>query len=216
MSSDPVHVAWSAEGSPAPVAGGRRSVGRCARCATREELETVSRVVSDRFTGYGDWADPSGKGLCASCAWAYRDPRLRTSAHVVRRHPTGLEFLDHAALGDLLQAPVTSNAAVVVLLGVGRKHALPSAQFGQVCLDGVPLTWSQADVDRLAAMARLRRAGVSYVALSESAPPWRVISDRAPQERQEIMRLWGELDPWRAARPWFDLGVTATTGAAGR
>lgn len=216
MTSDPVHVAWQAEGTPAPARGGRRPIARCARCTTSNELEAVSRVVSDRFTGYGDWADPSGKGLCASCAWAYRDPRLRASAHVVRQGPPRLEFLGYTALAQLLEAPVAGDIAVVVLLGAGRKHALPSARFGQVCVDGILLSWSQSDVARLAVMTQLRRAGVSYVALGETAPPWRVISDRTPEERQQIMQLWGELDPWREARPWFDLGVTATTGAAGR
>lgn len=213
MTSDPVRAAWEAEGSPGPPAGGRRRVGSCARCTTRDDLETASRVVSDRFTGYDTWADPSGFGLCPSCAWAYRDRRLRSSAHVVEREPSSLRFVDYAQLREVLRWPLAPNTAVVVLLGAARKHALPSARFGHVCVDGVLVSWSAADVDRLAAMEKLRRSGVSYLALGERTPPWDVISKSSPADRQRLLELWPRLDPWREARPWFDLGVTATTFA---
>lgn len=214
MTSDPVHVAWMTEGCPLPPPGGRRSTGPCARCSAIDELETASRVVSDRFTGWDTWANPSGTGLCPACAWAYREPELRKSSSVVRREPPGIEFVDFTGLRQVLDAPVPSGVAVVVTLSVGRKHVLPSAVFGRVCVDGLVISWSGEDVERLAAMEALRLAGVSYLALAEPAPPWKVIAATPAAERGRLLTLWALLDPWRQARPWFDLGVTATTFAA--
>ena len=216
MTSDPVRAAWAAAGHPAPPPGGRRSAGRCARCSTVDELETTSRVVSDRFTGWDSWADPSGTGLCPACAWAYREPQLRKSSSVVRRDPPGIEFVDLTGLRKALAAPVPAGVAVVATLNVGRKHVLPSAEFGRVCVDGVVISWSDEDVKRLAIMEELRRAGVSYLALAEPAPPWKVIAALPAAGRARLLELWDRLDPWRQARPWFDLGVSATTFAAKR
>lgn len=216
MTSDPVRAAWAAAGHPAPPPGGRRSAGPCARCSTVDELETTSRVVSDRFTGWDSWADPSGTGLCPACAWAYREPQLRKSSIVVRRDPPGIEFVDLTGLRKALAAPVPAGVAVVATLNVGRKHVLPSAEFGRVCVDGVVISWSDEDVKRLAIMEELRRAGVSYLALAEPAPPWKVIAALPAAGRARLLELWDRLDPWRQARPWFDLGVSATTFAAKR
>ena len=216
MTSDPVRAAWAAVGHPAPPPGGRRSAGRCARCSTVDELETTSRVVSDRFTGWDSWADPSGTGLCPACAWAYREPQLRKSSSVVRRDPPGIEFVDLTGLRKALAAPVPAGVAVVATLNVGRKHVLPSADFGRVSVDGVVISWSDQDVKRLAIMEELRRAGVSYLALAEPAPPWKVIAALPTAGRARLLELWDQLDPWRQARPWFDLGVSATTFAAKR
>lgn len=212
---DPLEVAWVAAGRPRPACSGPGGgfSGVCARCgAEGEELVPTSRVVSDRFTDYDQWADPSGAGLCPACTWAYREARVRAEAHSVSRVPAALTFLTAAALGQLLCRPVEPDVAVAVPLRPGRKHVLPAAAFGRVCVDGTLLSWSTADCERLDAMSQLRAAGVSTRALAQTSPPWPVVRGLGLEARDLLLRRWAALDPWRRAAPWFDLGVAATKG----
>jgi hypothetical protein len=194
---------------PAPILAAAHQ-GACARCATSSsELSATRTVVSKTFTGFDGWADPSGPGLCPACTWAYRTPALRQVPHEVTTDPS-CRPLTRPRLRALLAHPLPTTTAVVVPLRPGRKHLLATAQWGRVTTDDATLTWTSADTDRLAVMARLRAQGFGPRMLLAAAPTWPVLVKLAPRQRLLTQQQWPLLAPWRRARPWFDLAVHAS------
>lgn len=184
--------------------------GPCARCATpSSDLATTRTVVSKSFTGYDGWADPSGRGLCPPCTWAYRTPALRQVPHEITTHPS-CRALTRPRLRTLLAHPVPTTTALVVPLRPGRKHLLPTAQWGRVTTDDATLTWTTADAARLAVMAALRAQGFGPRMLLAPAPAWPVLAKLTPAQRLSTQQHWSQLAPWRRARPWFDLAIHAS------
>lgn len=206
---DPVSAAWRAAGSPPPPAPTR--AGLCARCLASDQLTLTSKVVSDNFTGYDDWLNPQAYGLCPSCSWAYTFTALRAKPHLVHREPPALTPLDPAQLHQALQQPPTLDTTITVPSRAGRKHVLPLARWGRVQLDDTAITWTSADVDRLAILTTLRQRGISATALAQNVPSWLVLRTVADTERAELLEQWTELNPWRASRPWLQLALLATT-----
>lgn len=90
---DPLAVGWAASGQPvSDDAGGS---GRCARCvATTAAPTPVGKVVSNKFTGATDWADPQGSGLCPACTWGYRTLELRRQILLVDLASGGMSRLE--------------------------------------------------------------------------------------------------------------------------
>lgn len=207
-SRDPVAVAWSAlEGPLSTQVAGR---GICARCASPDQdLVAVTAVLSRGFTSIEQWRHPSGWGLCQPCAWSYATTELRRHPHLVRLHPPALQALSPLELGQLLTGPVKVDVAVTVPSRPGRKHVLPSAQWGRVTLDETPLTWTRADTVRLAALLRLRQAGAASAALTRPAPPWALIR-ASRQVRENVITDWEILTPWRERPQWLTLALLAT------
>jgi len=194
---------------PAPT-GSCTDPGTCARCATASsELATTRTVVSKTFTGFDGWADPSSGGLCPPCTWAYRTPVLRQVPHEITTHPS-CRALTRPRLRALLAHPVPTTTALVVPLRPGRKHLLPTAQWGRVTTDDATLTWTDADADRLGVMATLRAQGFGPRMLLAPAPAWPVLVKLPPRQRLLTQQDWSLLTPWRRARPWFDLAVHAS------
>lgn len=171
----------------------------------------MGEVVSNKFTGIADWADPRGSGLCPACAWGYRTVELRRQMLLVDRAHTAVAVLEPAQLYELLSAPVDLRADQAVSLPLaGRKHVLPAAQWGRVCVDGTPIPWTAQDADRLTRVAALRAAGVAAVRLTEDAPPWPVVRSADPAGRVEILEHWQALQPWRRRRLWLDVAIAVT------
>ena len=184
--------------------------GTCARCASpSSELTTTRTVVSKTFTGFDGWTDPSGRGLCPPCTWAYRTPALRQVPHEITTHPT-FQALTRPLLLAVLSHPLPTTTAVVVPLRPGRKHLLPTAQWGRVTTDDATLTWTTDDATRLAAMATLRTQGFGPRMLLAPAPAWLVLTKLNPRQRMLTQQHWAQLAPWRRARPWFDLAIHAS------
>lgn len=189
------------------------AAGPCARCAnTSPELTPTRNVVSKSFTGFDGWAHPTGPGLCPPCTWAYRTPSLRQVAHEITTHPS-CRALTRARLRALLAHPVPPTTALVVPLRPGRKHLLPTAQWGRVTTDDASLIWTTTDATRLEAMAALRTQGFGPRMLLAPIPAWPVLTKLSPRQRLRAQQHWAQLTPWRRARPWFDLAIHATTAS---
>lgn len=206
---DPVAVAWSASACPGSDDAGE--IGRCARCLTTAALTPVAAVVSNKFTGITDWSDPRGSGLCPACTWAYRTTTLRRQMLLVDRTHSQLTELEPAQLYALLSTPEPLGAHLAASLPLaGRKHVLPAAQWGRICVDGTTIPWSAQDAGRLVRVAALRSAGVAAARLAEDAPPWSAVRSAAPTDRLLIMEHWQALEPWRRRRLWLDVAIAVT------
>lgn len=202
-------MAWAALGCSQPADAGES--GRCARCLTTAALTPVGLVVSNKFTGAADWADPQGSGLCPACTWGYRTVELRRRMLLVDRTRVRARRLEPAQLYSILRTPddLGADQALSVPLA-GRKHVLPAAQWGRVCVDGTPIPWTAQDADRLTRVAALRAAGVAAARLGEDAPPWPVVRSADPAGRVEILEHWQALQPWRRRRLWLDVAIAVT------
>nr|WP_172682053.1 hypothetical protein [Rhodococcus erythropolis] len=114
-------------------------------------------------------------------------------------------------LGARLQKPLTSAHALVVPVGMRRKHLLPHARWGEISVDDISLSWTKHDVHTLAAMRRLRADGFGERMLAASAPQFAMMR-RLPAARWTgLLGDWAELDRWRAAPPWWELGLRASS-----
>lgn len=209
---DPVNLAWESAGSPLPE--DLADVGRCARCLAETALVPAAQVVSNKFTGRPDWADPHGHGLCPACTWAYRTLELR-------RRPMLVDSREHLATqlepGDLYQllaaGPLPQHLAIALPLG-GRKHVLPQATWGRICADGALIPWSREDSGRLVVVADLRAAGVPATKLAHDAPPWSVARSMPPGEIAALLERWQAVEPWRRRKLWLDVAVAVTHPAS--
>ena len=125
--------------------------------------------------------------------------------------------LTPAALLDVLSAPLTTRSAVVLPLHRNRKHVLPEARWGRLCVDDATLNWTAGDADRLQAMTRLRALGFSTTAMTRPAPPFTVLRQLPTSTYAAVITWWDELRPWRPNTPWFAAVpvLPPLTGAAG-
>lgn len=182
----------------------------CARCRTHTSVMVPIRgAVSGRFTAYRSWTNMTGARLCAACAWAYRTPQLRRMAHRITRRPDTITAVSAAELFAALCDPIDADTAFTVPTA-GRKHLLPDAQWGRIYVDETAVSFTADDRRSLVAMARLRGAGFSEPALFASEPSYRVLAI-VPHERwEDIFDDWMTLDLWRAADPWWQIGIRAT------
>lgn len=210
---DVVAAPWRAAGAPTlplPVS----TQGPCARGGQRQQLGAMCRVVSDSFTGYDEWFEPNGFGLCPACVWGYRCRRLREIAHLVTARSVSERTLPQ--VGRLLNEPVAAGVALVVPLRAGRQHLLPRAKWGTVTTEHGCLPWSAIDSYRLGVLRRLRAAGFGSRMFVEDVPPWSVLRRMTPARPQEVLSDWSVLDPWQASPAWLELAVLVTVpGAVG-
>ncbi len=206
-------TAWRAAG--APLRDDIAIAGRCARCGRPAELSPARKVISKSFTGYDDWVDPSGPGLCATCCWAYSTDTLRLSAHLVTADPIALVELPRFEVGKRLQqGALTPGCAVVVPLRPGRKHVMQAAEWGRVTIEDTQLPWSGDDAARLRTVAQLREMGFGSRMLAAAAPAFAQLR-RLPEEQwPQVMAWWSELAPWRTPdSPWLALALHVTVPA---
>lgn len=165
-------------------------------------------AVSRGFTGRSSWVVPGGAWLCRVCAWVYRDERVRRHPMVIRRNAGTARILPGAGARELLRAGLPQDVAVTVPR-TGRKHLLPSAEWGRIFFDDVALPWSAGDAARLAVLEELRAAGAGEADLRRSTPPWPLLRD-AGGRRAAVMASWTQLDPWRERLPWLEVALVVT------
>lgn len=207
---DVLHAAWIAAGEP-HIAGDRAGVGRCGRCAAADTtLLPAASAVSKVFTAWDQWRNPNAPGLCNACTWGYRHSPLRTHVHLVTTEPR-LACLSSAEVYHALAVPLPPDTAVILPLRPGRKHLLPQAQWGRVNVDDAALSWTSADVERLAAVRRLRRHGVGSRMLTEAAPPFGVMRRVGPPQHAALLADWDLLAPWRRRPLWLNVALRCTT-----
>lgn len=187
--------------------------GTCSRCGIDAELVPVRSAVSKAFTGFDGWSNPSGGGLCQACAWSYSTPGLRRAVHLVRRRPPGLESLTKPRARALLcRGRLDPATTVVIPLRPGRKHLLPTAEWGQVCVDDARLPWTDHHAHLLDLVGQLRELGFGSRMLTEPAPAFQVMR-ALPRDRWGwVLQSWNALAVWRSPdNPWLPLAVHLTT-----
>lgn len=204
-------AAWSGSGTSARNLGAGE--GACARCARSGAVVPVRAAISKTFTGFDDWDDPSGPGLCPACAWGYTAPALRSVPHLVGRDPASLQRLDRPRAGELLSSGgLSPDLALIVPLRPGRKHLLPTAVWGRISVDDARLTWRKRDAELLALVLQLRGVGFGSRMLGEPAAPFRVLRTLPPGRWSWVLWAWDELACWRAPdSPWLTLALHLTT-----
>lgn len=204
-------AAWTANGSPlvAPSIG----EGRCARCTDAGGLVATRSAISKAFTAFDDWNDPSGPGICQACAWMYSTPALRRQPQEITREPSAWRVLERCEAGALLRAgPLPPDTALVVPLRPGRKHLLPRAAWGRVCVDDAQLVWHRHQAELLRLVFRLRGSGFGTRMLTEPAPPFQTLRALPPDRWSRVLDDWQELAVWRTAdNPWMSLALHITT-----
>ena len=203
-------TAWQAAG--APLRNDIALAGLCARCGRSAELTPARKAVSKSFTGYEDWVDPSGHGLCPTCCWAYSTDALRLSAHLVTSDPIALVALTRTEVGERLRhGALAAGYALVVPLRPGRKHLMPSAAWGRVTIDAAQLPWTTADAARLRTVARLRDLGFGTRMLAEAAPAFTQLRRLPYEQWPQVLAWWSELTQWRTPdSPWLALALHVT------
>lgn len=204
--------AWIGAGRPARPAN-QGGGGACSRCGRAGELVPVRSAISKAFTAFDGWSNPNGAGLCQACAWSYATPRLRSAIHLIHRHPAKLEPLTKPQARSLLgRGRLDPAAAVVIPLRPGRKHLLPTAEWGQVCVDDARLPWTDQHAQLLDLVEKLRELGFGSRMLTEPAPPFQVMR-ALPRDRWAwVLQAWEALAVWRPPdNPWLPLAVHLTT-----
>ncbi len=203
-------TAWRAAG--APLRSDIALAAICARCGRSAELTPARHAVSKSFTGYEDWVDPSGHGLCPTCCWAYSTESLRLRAHLVTADPISLAALTKTEVVEHLQrGALEAGYAVIVPLRPGRKHLMPAAVWGRVTIEDAQLSWSAADATRLTTVAKLRSLGFGTRMIAAPAPAYSTLRRLPAQDWAQVISWWGELDPWRTVdSPWLALALHVT------
>lgn len=200
---DPVRVSWASmevlSQPESPVA----LQGTCARCGDRAPLKAIKTVVSHNFTGWDD-IDPSADGLCAACAWALTDPALRTTPLIITRDMAAFATRDQ--LIALLGAPLSVSTAITYPL-TGRKHLLPSAEWGAVATDTGVLPWELHESDFFQITLALGRLGASTYELRQVAPPLHLMTRGI-----DLTDMWEAMRRWSSA-PHFAF-VTKLCGSS--
>ncbi len=142
---DVLTMAWHAAGAPDVELPTRE--GLCARCGAGGALIATAAIVSCSFTAYNGWSDPTRP------ASAHRMPGL-PEPPAARHRPPG--HPGRPTVGtDPQRGRRTSQAAH------GPRPGAPGAHrgVGRVTIEDAHLSWSAADVDRLAAFRRDERMG---------------------------------------------------------
>jgi hypothetical protein len=205
---DVLHAAWRGRGMPTP-AGLTFAAGRCARCDTSRPVTPAGDVVSAKWTGWSSWRTAVNPALCAACSWAYRTLELRAGAFLITDEPS-MTALTPDALLDALAGPLSPCRSVVLPLHRNRKHVLPEARWGRLCVDDTTLEWTAADADRLRTMNRLRRLGFSTSSMTRPAPPFSVLRKQTSGSYADVLRWWDQLRPWRPDTPWLAAAALVT------
>lgn len=205
---DVLHAAWQGSGCPTPP-GLVFTAGHCARCETTGPVTPAGEVVSAKWTGWSSWRTAVNPVLCRACSWGYRTAELRAGAFLITSQPT-MTALPASELLAILTTPLRFDWAVVLPLHRNRKHVLPEARWGRLCVDDAALEWTAADADRLQTMHRLRGLGFSTTSMARPAPPFPVLRKHAPGRYPDILRWWAEMAPWRPGTPWFAAAALVT------
>ena len=193
--SDPLKIAWEFLGFNWPDTSDKSNVNQCGRCQIIAPLTLFKEIISNNFTGWGT-IDPSAVGLCESCTWGYRDPQLRSRSVIVSSEGDAL-FATPDYLRTLLSASLSPDIAISVPYA-GKKHLLPSAEWGMVVSDDGPLSWRSTEAELISILVKLRNLGIYESEFMEPAPPYRAVA--ALSFDTDVMI--GLLESWEQLRYW--------------
>lgn len=205
---DPLRIAWSNLGMDWLSTSDKNNVDRCGRCQLIESLTAYKDIISNNFTGWGA-IDPSANGLCESCSWGYRDPQLRTTSIIVQSDGVAV-FATQDQLKSLLLMSLAPDLAISIPYA-GKKHLLPSAEWGMVVSDDGPLAWRSTEAHLIEIISKLRLFGIYESEFMEPAPPYRAVAAIAQDTDGmiELLDLWAELRFWQNG-PHIKIAIRAT------
>lgn len=211
LGTDPVVIAYGAlaDGYALPS----MKPGECARCAVVGSVVALRTALSSNFTAW-DNLNTSADGLCPACCWSYNTPALRTQPVLVHRLHGAL-WVTGEQIAAALATPFTPDVALSAPVR-GRKHLLPSAEWGAVSTDDGPLVWTREAAELTRTIGSLRVAGVREQEFSAPTPPARLVAEAASTSTEwllEIMRSWERIRPWTGA-PHFEVAVHGTRALA--
>lgn len=185
----------------------------CSHCGNHvTALRPLAEVVSNKFTGWDHYGTtPQHVLVCCRCEWAFAGDRVRTHAWVITapgRRPGAALAAHRDAAGFIasLTSPLPDDACMV-LPTLGRRHAMPYAQWGCVSLDGRPLPWGHAAAQAARHVRRLDLLEVPLAAVFDPAPPTAVLVAAPPSRRSEILQIWEHLEPWRLDRDYLTVAI---------
>ena len=206
--SDPTKIAWEILGIDWLDTSDQNNISKCGRCQVSAPLTLFKDIVSNNFTGWGA-IDPSSVGLCQPCTWGYKDPQLRVRSVIVSSDGDAL-FATPDYLRTLLSAPLAPDVAISIPYA-GKKHILPSAEWGMVVSDDGALSWRSTEAELILILIKLRNLGVYESELMEPAPPFRSVAALSFDTDNMIglLSLWEELRYWQNG-PHIKVAIRAT------
>lgn len=205
---DPLRIAWSNLGMEWSPTSDKNNITRCGRCQLIEPITVYKNIISNNFTGWGA-IDPSAEGLCDSCSWGYRDPQLRTTPVIIRSEGVAI-----FAVSDQLKLLLSMSLSPDISISIphaGKKHLLPSAEWGMVVSDDGPLAWRSTEANLIKIISKLRFFGVYESEFMEPAPPYRAVAAivQDTDGMIELLDLWAELRFWQNG-PHIKIAIRAT------
>lgn len=206
--SDPLRIAWNLLCDNKELIPTENPYGYCGRCQRESHLISFKHILSNNFTGWGT-VDPSAEGLCDSCAWGYREEKLRYLPVIVYTHGRAI-FASNNEVKTLLSNSLSPDIVVSVPF-LGKKHLLPHAEWGKVIGDDGNLSWRSPESELVDIVDKLRTFGIYESELVEPAPPSRVVMLLYSDANQmiELMGLWDRLRMWQHS-PHLKISLRAT------
>jgi len=206
--SDPLKIAWEVLGYNWIDTSDKNNINECGRCQIVAPLTLFKEIISNNFTGWGA-INPSALGLCQSCTWGYRESQLRTRSVIVSSDGDAL-FATPDYLRTLLSQSLSPSIAISIPYA-GKKHLLPSAEWGMVMSDDGPLSWRSTEAELITILIKLRNFGVYESEFLEPAPPYRVVAALSFDTDHMIglLDLWEQLRYWQNG-PHIKIAIRAT------
>lgn len=174
--------------------------GQCGTCRRTTGVCPAGGILTSQF---GTWdeiaASHDGKRwLCMECAALWRNIELRRRRFQLSTDGALIDFPDLVDLTDILTKPLPPTVLVSAPIS-GKRIVAPTVAWGHVATDGRVLAWDRTWASRLATAVRLRRLGVSLVAImKDPSIPFAVLAAAPPSTHAELQRDWRLLDPIRA------------------
>lgn len=206
--SDPLRTAWRVLGQDAVSTSRKNLFSYCGRCGLEENLTPLKEIVSNNFTGWGT-VNPATSGFCDSCAWGYRDERLRFLPMIVSLDGNAI-FASNKQVATLLSYSLSPDFAISVPF-LGKKHLLPHAEWGKVVSDDGALSWRSAEAGLIEVFSHLRAFNIYESEFLEPAPPFRAVLNLSSDTNAilELMNWWEKLIVWQRS-PYFRVALRAT------
>lgn len=160
----PAYAAWFSLHEKYPVAKEKteRRAGICGICRQECNVRSLTDVLSTQFTDW-DKIPRDTTVICEECEWVYQIPLLRTSYLYFTAPDTARVLTREETSGMLLHSFSPLEALTLPLSG--RKHLLPSCEWGTVTSDAGTFPWTVAEVELASAVRQLRESGASDAVL---------------------------------------------------
>ena len=151
-------------------------------------MKRATDVLSSQFT---DWDKlPRGtETICRECEWAYQILELRTGCLLLTEEEATI--LPREKIADVLLQPFSLHQSATIPL-TGRKHLLPSAEWGAVSSDMGTFTWDAAPAALAVAVKQLRRSNATDDVLvgKDFLASGSLVADPRLWKALDVVRSW--------------------------